>query len=81
MSNSDQISAKFAALSNDQLRQFVENYAERIVDDMDLKCLEQFAYDTIVSNLEIQGPDDILNEISCVYDDDVVEELLESVTP
>lgn len=80
MSNSDQISAKFAALSNDQLSQFVENYAERIVDDMDVKCLEQFAYDTIISNLEIQGPDDILNEISCVYDDDVIEELLESVT-
>jgi hypothetical protein len=41
----------------------------------------QFAYDVIVENLNIQSPDDILNEVSCVYDDDIVEELIESVTP
>jgi hypothetical protein len=40
----------------------------------------QFVYDTIVENLNIQGPEDILNEVSCVYDDDVIEELIESVT-
>jgi hypothetical protein len=76
----DQIAAKFDTLTSDQIQQFVENYAERIVDDMDTKTLMQFAYDTIVENLGIQSPEDILNEISCVYDDDIVEELLESVT-
>ena len=79
--NTDQITAKFATLSSDQIQQFVENYAERIVDDMDTKTLMQFAYDVIVENLGIQSPDDILNEVSCVYDDDIVEELIESVTP
>jgi hypothetical protein len=77
----DQIATKFATLTSDQIQQFVENYAERIVDDMDTKCLMQFVYDTIVENLNIQSPDDILNEVSCVYDDDIVEELIESVTP
>lgn len=77
----DQISTKFAALSNDQLRQFIENYAEKMVDDMDTKCLMQFVYDTIVENLSIQSPDDILEQISCCYDDETIEELLESVTP
>ena len=77
----DKITQQFNTLNNDQIQQFVENYAERIVDDMDTKCLMQFVYDTIVENLNIQSPDDILNEISCVYDDDIVEELLESVTP
>lgn len=76
----DQIATKFATLSNDQIHQLVENYAERIVDDMDTKTLMQFAYDVIVENLNIQSPDDILNEISCVYDDDIVEELIDSVT-
>ena len=76
----DQITAKFDTLTSDQIQQFVENYAERIVDDMDTKTLMQFAYDTIVENLGIQSPEDILNEISCVYDDDIVEKLLESVT-
>ena len=79
--NTDQITAKFNTLTTDQIRQFVENYAERIVDDMDTKCLMQFVYDTIVENLNIQSPDDILEQISCVYDDEIVEELLESVTP
>ena len=76
----DQIATKFATLSNDQIHQLVENYAERIVDDMDTKTLMQFAFDVIVENLNIQSPDDILNEISCVYDDDIVEELIDSVT-
>ena len=76
----DQIATKFATLSNDQIHQLVENYAERIVDDMDTKTLMQFAFDVIVENLNIQSPDDILGEISCVYDDDIVEELIDSVT-
>jgi predicted RNA-binding protein Jag len=78
--NTDQITAKFNSFTTDQFRQFVENYAERIVDDMDTKTLMQFAYDSIVENLEIQSPDDILEQISCVYDDETVQELLESVT-
>lgn len=77
----DQITAKFNTFTPDQIQQFVENYAERIVDDMDTKTLMQFAYDAIVENLNIQSPDDILEQISCVYDDETIEELLESVTP
>lgn len=77
----DQITAKFNTFTADQIQQFVENYAERIVDDMDTKTLMQFVYDAIVENLNIQSPDDILEQISCVYDDETIEELLESVTP
>ena len=76
----DQIITKFATLSTDQFQQFIENYAFRMVDDMDTKCLEQFVYDTLIDSLSNQSPGDILEQISCVYDDDVVEELLESVT-
>lgn len=79
--NTDQITAKFNTLTSDQIQQFVENYAERMVDDMDTKCLMQFVYDTLVENLSIQSPDDILEQISCCYGDETIEELLESVTP
>ena len=51
-----------------------------MVDDMDTKCLMQFVYDTIVENLSIQTPEDVLEQISCCYDDETIEELLESVT-
>ena len=71
---------KFDSLNSEQVRQFVESYAERIVDDMDLKCLMQFAYDAIVENLLIQGPKDVLEEVFCVYDEEVVEELIDSVS-
>jgi len=77
----DQITAKFNTFTPDQIQQFVENYAERMVDDMDTKCLMQFVYDTIIENLNIQSPEDILEQISCCYDDETIEELLESVTP
>jgi hypothetical protein len=76
----DQIAAKFNTFTPDQIQQFVENYAERMVDDMDTKCLMQFVYDTIIENLNIQSPEDILEQISCCYDDETIEELLESVT-
>lgn len=78
--DTDQISAKFATLSSTQIQQFVENYAEMLVDSMDTKTLMKFVYDTIVENLNIQSPDDILGQVSCTYDDDIVEELIESVT-
>ncbi len=78
--NTDQISAKFATLSSTQIQHFVENYAEMLVDSMDTKTLMKFVYDTIVENLNIQSPDDILDQVSCTYDDDIVEELIESVT-
>lgn len=79
--NNDQITAKFNTLTPDQIQQFVENYAERMVDDMDTKCLMQFVYDVLIENLSIQSPEDILEQISCCYDDETIEELLESVTP
>lgn len=78
--STDQITAKFSILTSDQVQQFIENYAERMVDDMDTKCLVQFVYDTIVENLSIQSPNDILEQISCCYNDETIEELLESVT-
>jgi hypothetical protein len=67
-------------LTSQQLDQLVENYAERIVDEMDVKCLIQFAYDTIVENFAGKSEEDVLNEISYVYDEDVIQELIESVT-
>ena len=67
-------------LTSQQLDQLIENYAERIVDEMDVKCLIQFVYDTIVENMAGKSEEDVLNEISYVYDEDVIQELVESVT-
>ena len=67
-------------LTDNQLDQLIDNYAERIVDDMDVKCLMQFVFDTIVENLRGKDEEEVLGEISYVYDEDVIQELVESVT-
>ena len=71
---------RFLMLTSAQLDQLIDNYAERIVDEMDVKCLMQFVYDTIVENMAGKSEEDVLNEISYVYDEDVIQELVESVT-
>jgi len=67
-------------LTSDQLDQLIDNYAERIVDEMDVKCLMQFVYDSIAENLRGKDEEEVLGEIAYVYDEDVIEELIESVT-
>ncbi len=77
----EELYVKYESLDSDQIREFVDAYAERIIDDMDVKCLMQFVYDTITENLMIQEPKEILEEVFCVYDEETVAELIESVTP
>jgi hypothetical protein len=67
-------------LTTQQLNQLVELYANSIVEDMDVKCLEQFVYDTICENMYHMGEEDVLNEIANVYDEDVIQELIAEVT-
>ncbi len=66
-------------LTSEQLNQLVELYAERCVDDMDTKCLIQFVYDTIVDNMANMSEHEVLDQISCVYDDETVQVMVESV--
>ena len=77
---SDKITEQFNSFTSDQVKQFIENYAELRVNDMDIECLMTFMYDAIVENLNIQSRDDILEQISWTYDDETVQELIESVT-
>ena len=77
----DELYAKYESLSEQQIRDFIDAYAERCVDDMDVKCLMQFVFDSIVENLRENDAKQILDEVFYVYDEDVVAELIESVTP
>lgn len=56
----------------------VENYARMILDGMDMKTLEQFAFDTLVDNLtkDFETVEDLIDEIRECYDDEVVEDLI-----
>ena len=66
-------------LTREQFDQLAGTYAEQVVEGMDIKSLEQFAYDTIVENLEDVGDEALLEQLYSYYEEDEVHNLLESV--
>ncbi len=67
-------------LSSDQLRKLTQLYAERVVDNMDLRDLCAFAIDTICDNMSDYNESELMEELSHYYEDDELNELVESVT-
>ena len=55
----------------------VQNYADMIVDDMDVKTLMQLAYDVIVENLSTYSVNELVNEITENYDEEVLQSLVQ----
>jgi hypothetical protein len=68
-------------LTQDQYDQLLASYIEQLVDGMDIKDLVQFASDMIEQNLRVScsTPDELIEEISQFYDENVVNEMIESV--
>lgn len=54
----------------------IDAYAQQILDSMDMKTLEQFAYDCLVNNLNDYTEDELITEVSETY-----PELLEDTEP
>ena len=63
-------------LTAQQLHELKCNYAEMIVDDMDLKTLMIMAFDVIVENLKDYSEEDMKEEIVELYDEKILEELM-----
>ena len=66
-------------LSDDQLRKLIEAYAHDIVDGMDVRDLCAFAIDTISDNLDGMSEKELLEEMGHYYEEDVLNEMVESV--
>jgi hypothetical protein len=66
-------------LTREQFNQLVSDYAEQVVEGMDIKSLEQFAYDNIVENLEDAGDEALLEQLCAYYEENEVASMLESV--
>jgi hypothetical protein len=67
-------------LSKDQLSKLTLMYAERVVDNMDVRDLCAFAIDTIVNNMDDYNESELMEELSHYYDDDELQELIEEAT-
>ena len=67
-------------LSKDQLYKLVSIYAERVVDNMDVRDLCAFAIDTVCDNMTDYNESELMEELSHYYDGDELQEMIESVT-
>lgn len=70
---------KFMTLNTAQIAQLKEIYAQVLVDNMDMDDLVNFATESIVLSLP-EDEDALIEEIKTYYDDDVLNEMLESVS-
>ena len=66
-------------LSKEQTKQLASAYCARIIDDMDLDTLMTMCYDLLMDAYENMDPDDIKEEILDLYDEEVLNSLMEEV--
>ena len=66
-------------LSHEQIEDLRQTYAQMVVDGMDMDTLVSFAIDSIVDALPV-NEEALIDEIRQFYDDDFVQDLVESVT-
>ena len=67
-------------MTDQQLTALKEAYAEFIIDGMDNKTLEQFAFDCIIENVAGMSEEDFIYELGNYADAETVEDLIKSVT-
>ena len=63
-------------LTQEQLSNLRDNYAQMIVDDMDIKTLMIMAYDVIMENLNEYDEQQLKEEIVDLYGDEILEDLI-----
>ena len=66
-------------LSNEQLSELIDNYANLVIDGMDMDTLVQFAYDSLVVEFNKYSEKQLISEIAELYDEETLDMLLESV--
>ena len=66
-------------LTNEQLSELIDNYANMVIDGMDIDTLTQFAYESLVVEFNKYSEKELLSEIQELYDDETLEMLMESV--
>ena len=62
-------------MTKDQLEQLKENYANLIVDGMDMNTLCTFAIETIIHNMETWDEQDVKDEIVDLYGEETYNDL------
>ena len=64
-------------MNTDQLDKVKENYANHIVDGMDMDDLWTFAVETIMQNMEMWDEEDLKEEVVDLYGEEIWQDLSE----
>jgi len=67
------------AITSIQHNEIAEQFAELVVDGMDMKTLVQYVYDDLIDYYEKLDEHELKEQID-EYDEDLYDELLENVT-
>lgn len=67
------------SMTPDQLDKAKDNYANLIVDGMDMDDLWTFAVETIMHNMEMWDEQDLKEEVLDLYGEDIWQDLKEGV--
>ena len=71
---SDQHGQTMSDLNSEQRLKIAQCYAAAMIDQMDMKMLEQFAFDVIVENMESHDLDEMLEVISFDFGEEMLNE-------
>ena len=67
-------------LNKEQFAQFVENYVAQIVEGLDVESLESMVTELLIREYETHTEEQIVGEITEIYGEEFVVDLLEDVT-
>ena len=67
-------------LNKAQFEQFVDNYAQHIIEGLDNDSMEVMLFDLLTSQYETYTEEQIVGEVTDIYGEEFAQELLESVT-
>ncbi len=63
-------------MTNDQLALLKSNYAEMIIEGMDMKTMEAMVYDMLTEAFELYTEDEMKEEILSHYDEDMLNDIM-----
>ena len=66
-------------LTAQQRSELIEQYVDLCVDSMDYKSLEEFVRNTLIDDFDKLTDNQLKEEISCSFDEEVLEDLINKV--
>jgi hypothetical protein len=67
-------------LTPQQLDDVIEKYCDRVVDELDVKSMQQMLYEMLVDSFQQTNENDMEELVCSIYDEDYWEQLVKEAT-